>query len=124
MGRLFQPQFVTIDAEVSTIFVSDEENHSVTSMTLDGEIKEIYTGYDLVAPRGLCVNRTGAVFVCALGSQTVHHLSDTCKAIFCMRVATEAHPAPYPFSIAYNDELNILVVGQFTGDCIKAYKLE
>lgn len=124
VGQLFLPQFVTVNPDLGTLFISDKENHSVISMTLDGEFMDEYKHHDLIQPRGLCVSRTGALYVCSFASHMIHHLSEYCEGICTMSVADKEHPAPFPFSIAYSDTLHVLYVGQFTMDCIKAYKLE
>ncbi|XP_045184078.2 uncharacterized protein LOC123542336 [Mercenaria mercenaria] len=122
-GQMFQPQFITMDKEGYTIFISDKEKHSVFSMTTEGDVKAIFTDHDLIEPRGLCVNKTGAVFVCSFASHKIYYLSEECDLISTMCVADDGNMAPYPFSIAYCDKRDTLYVGQFTKDCIKSYKL-
>ncbi|XP_053387917.1 uncharacterized protein LOC128551236 [Mercenaria mercenaria] len=121
-GQILQPQFIAMDKEGYMIFSSDMENHSVFSMTTEGDVTAIFTDHDLIEPRGLCVNQTGAVFVCSSATHKIFHLSEECDLILTMSVANADNMAPFPFSIAYCDKKDTLYVGQFT-DSIKSYKL-
>ncbi|XP_045184351.2 uncharacterized protein LOC123542518 [Mercenaria mercenaria] len=123
IGQLFQPQFIAMEKEGYTIFISDKETHSVFSMTTEGDVTAIFTDHDLIEPRSLCVNQTGAVFVCSFATHKIYHLSEECDLISTMGVADDNNMAPFPFSIAYCDKRDTLYVGQFTKDSIKSYKL-
>jgi hypothetical protein len=123
IGQLFQPLSITMDMTEGKLFVSDKDSHTVFCMNTDGDVIASFNDYDLVEPRGLCVNMTGAVFVCSFATHKIYHLSSNCQLISTMTVADDTSPAPFPFSIAYSDENNAIYVGQFAKDCIKAYTL-
>jgi hypothetical protein len=72
---------IALSKDHNTIYVSDLEKESVTSLTLDGHIKAIYKHKDLKRPWGLTVDDEDNVYVCSTRSNCIHQLSPKCKKL-------------------------------------------
>jgi DNA-binding beta-propeller fold protein YncE len=58
-----------------TLYVTDNEKHSVTSMTLDGQVKVIYKDKGLKRPVGITVDKHGYVYVCSYGTGNIQQFT-------------------------------------------------
>jgi sugar lactone lactonase YvrE len=81
-GKLFSCCFgIALSKDHNTIYVSDFNKDSVTSLTLDGHIKAIYKDKDLKQPWGITVDDEDNVYVCSTGNNCIHRLSPECEKL-------------------------------------------
>jgi hypothetical protein len=64
---------IALSPDGQTIYVTESLQHSVTSLTLDGKVKVIYTDKDLKLPVGITVDKYGYVYV--RSSQNINQLT-------------------------------------------------
>ncbi|XP_060579849.1 uncharacterized protein LOC132736676 [Ruditapes philippinarum] len=72
---------IALSKDHNTIYASDYDKDSVTSLTLDGHIKAIYKDKDLNGPWGLTVDDEDNVYVSSTGNNCIHRLSPECKKL-------------------------------------------
>lgn len=68
-------QGIAINSDSKTIYLTDIEKQSVTSMTLDGTVKSVYKDKDLKDPSGITVDMDSYVYVRSTGTRSIHQLS-------------------------------------------------
>jgi hypothetical protein len=72
---------IALSKDHNTIYASDYNKDSVTSLTLDGHIKAIYKDKDLKKPGGLTVDDEDNVYVISTGNNCIHRLSPECEKL-------------------------------------------
>ncbi|XP_045167016.2 uncharacterized protein LOC123530309 [Mercenaria mercenaria] len=60
--------YLVLSPDLETIYVSDNVKNTVTRVTLDGKVKDVYR--ELTEPYGIVVDNEGCVFVASLECQT------------------------------------------------------
>jgi DNA-binding beta-propeller fold protein YncE len=66
---------IALSPDGQTLYVTDRKQHSVTSLTLDGKVKAIYTDKDLKDPRDITVDKHGYVYVVSCGTHNIQQLT-------------------------------------------------
>jgi DNA-binding beta-propeller fold protein YncE len=66
---------ISLSPDGQTIYVTDLDKSSVTSMTLDGNVKAVYKDKDLKEPAGITVDKDGYVYVRSTDTRSIHQLT-------------------------------------------------
>ncbi|XP_053386352.1 uncharacterized protein LOC128550733 [Mercenaria mercenaria] len=115
------PIHLAVSPDNKTIYVSDWDRHTVTSITFDGKIKAIYKDDKLAQPSQLTVDDSGTVYVCGSASHNVHQLSSDLTKVKIL--LNESHGMNRPVSVAYCKGNNRLYVGMWNSN-IKVFNLK
>ena len=75
------PQYITVSTDGQTFYISDQEQHTVTSYSVTGEQLNVYKHKNLNCPRGLTVVEDQFIFVCGWRSDNLHEISCICEHI-------------------------------------------
>ena len=103
------PYFITVNRAGDKVFVSDFDKHTVTCMTVDGNIIYTYKDKDLRYPMGLYCDDNDNILVCGWRSNNIQmidaggHKAGT--------VVTAEDGLMLPWSIAFRKSDNTLIVG-------------
>lgn len=121
-SALFErPYYVTISGDGDSIYVSDNEKHSVTRFAFDGQLLSTYKDTELRCPRGLVVCRDGSLLVCSSHGHSVHLISSECSRMKIMLRRKQG--GEFCQSLCYSDAIDTLYLSSFTlGDQIRIYK--
>ncbi|XP_045195070.2 uncharacterized protein LOC123550707 [Mercenaria mercenaria] len=121
-NALFErPYYVVASADGESVYVSDNEKHSVTRLTFDGEMLGTYKDTELRCPRGLVVCRDGSLLVCSSHGHSVHLISSECNKLKVMLRRKEG--GEFCQAICYFDAADKLYLSNFTlSDQIRVYK--
>ena len=106
-------EYVALSNDKTIIYVPDFWEHSVTLLTLNGKVKAVFKDKTLLHPKGICVNRSGIVFVAGFSSNTVHQIvpgSDKLELLL-----DQNNGLQNPITINYCDFEDKLYVGQDGG---------
>ncbi|XP_060583383.1 uncharacterized protein LOC132739648 [Ruditapes philippinarum] len=104
------PNYLTVSADNTVIYVSDYNTNCVTGLTFDGKVKAIYNDDQLLGPCQLTVDRSGAVFVCGLWSNNIHQLSPELTKVKIL--LDEEQGMNQPVGVAYCQNTNRLYLNQ------------
>ncbi|XP_045177997.2 uncharacterized protein LOC123538096 [Mercenaria mercenaria] len=115
------PLYLAVSPDNTTIYVSDWDRDTVTSLTFDGKVKAIYKDDQLSEPCQLTVDESGTVYVCWAESNNVHQLSSDLTKVKIL--LNESHGINIPLSVAYCQNNNRLYVGMFNNKNIKVFNL-
>ena len=114
------PNYLTVSTTGKKIFVSDWSTSIISCMTPDGNIIYQYKDDDLRYPRALFVDAGDNIFVCGHGSDNVQVITaDGIK----YGTLISADDGIFPYSIAFREADNTLVVGCWNQYKIFRYKL-
>ncbi|XP_053385752.1 uncharacterized protein LOC123538994 [Mercenaria mercenaria] len=120
--RLFSnPRYLAVSPDNTTIYVSDQDRDTVTSMTFDGKVKAIYKDDQLSQPCQLTVDESGTVYVCGVDSHNVHQLSSDLTKVKIL--LDKSHGINQPTSAAYCQNNNRLYVGMNRNTNMKVFNL-
>ena len=119
------PYYVALTNDNTCMYVSDVDNHSVTILTLDGNVKSVYKEGTLEYPRGLCVDKSGIMFVTggSCGTRTVHKLAPGTDKLQPLLDETDGL-SNMPYSLVYSDREGKIYVGMVRGDVLKVFHLQ
>lgn len=116
-----RPYYVMASKDGESVYVSDNEKHSVTRLACDGEILGTYKDAELRCPRGLVVCRDGSLLVCSSHGHSVHLISSECNKLKIMLRRKEG--GEFCQAICYFDAADTLYLSNFTSsDQIRLYK--
>ena len=115
------PYYLTVSTTGKKIFVSDREKSIISCMTLDGNIIYQYKDDGLIWPRALFVDAGDNIFVCDRGSHNVQVITANGRKSGALISANDGIRLPY--SIAFREADNTLVVGCWDKNNILCYKL-
>ncbi|XP_060607868.1 uncharacterized protein LOC132760000 [Ruditapes philippinarum] len=116
-----RPYYVMSSSDGESVYVSDNEKHSVTRLAYDGEILATYKDTELRCPRGLVVCRDGSLLVCSSHGHSVHLISSECNKLKIMLRRKEG--GEFCQAICYFDASDTLYLSNFTlSDQIRVYK--
>ncbi|XP_052759872.1 uncharacterized protein LOC128202774 [Mya arenaria] len=112
------PQYLTTSHDdISTIYVSDNDSHTVVQLSLQGELLQIFSDQDLIRPCGLVDVGGGQVLVCS-------HDTDNVMAINVLDgIKRNMLKFRGPYSVAYCPSYNSVVIGGFR-DQMPVYMLQ
>ncbi|XP_053396144.1 uncharacterized protein LOC128556158 [Mercenaria mercenaria] len=103
------------------IYVGDKQNNVVT-LNRHGEHCSNFIDSDLVNGRGVCTDRKGNVFVCALESKNVMQIRQNGQKVGI--VVKPSDGLIRPWSITFSPEMKTLFVTEFKNDTVKVFELQ
>ena len=115
------PFYISVSQSGKKIFVSDDKTASVTCLTVDGNIYYQYRHDDFKWARGLIVDAQDNVLVCEQSSRTAQVITADGSKHEILLSSSELQHLPY--SLAYRDSDDALVVGCFLEDNVFLFKL-
>lgn len=107
------PDSLALSPDQETIYVSDMNMNSLTSMTFDGKVKVTYKDVDLKFPSTVTVDKDGSVYVCSTGSLSIQQLTEDCCKVQTLDVAAA--------SITFSSKGDKLYVGLL--DKVQIYRV-
>ena len=116
-----RPTYLTVSTTGKKIFVSDEKTSIISCMTPDGNIIYQYKDDDLRWPEALFVDAGDNIFVCEMNSHKVQVITAEGRKYGTLISADDG--IRRPFSIAFREADNTLVVGCLNQNNIFCYKL-
>ena len=102
------PYYITMNVTGEKIFVSDGSTHTITCMTVDGDIVYQNNDKDLRCPSGLYCDSGDNILVCGWWYHNVHVITADGKK---NRSLLSPAGLQDPYSIAYRDSDDTLLVG-------------
>ena len=115
------PYYLTVSTTGKKIFVSDEKTSIISCMTPDGNIVYQYKDDDLRYPEALFVDVGDNIFVCDRYSDNAQVITADGRKYGALISAADG--LRYPYSIAFRESDNTLVVGCLSNNNIFCYKL-
>ena len=115
------PNYLSVSTTGKKIFVSDWSTSIITCMTQDGNIIYQYKDGDLRYPEALFVDAGDNIFVCGHDSHNVQVITADGRKYGTLISANDGFQRPY--SIAFRESDNTLVVGCLSNNNIFCYKL-
>ena len=116
------PYYITVSRS-GKIFVSDGDcdTATVTCMSTDGNLVYQYKDEELGTPRGMYVDAEDNILVCDSDSNTVQMITANGKRYDTLLSSNDGIDCPY--SIAYRETDDTLLVGGWYQDHVSSYKL-
>ena len=115
------PDYLAVSTTGEKIFVSDEQTSIISCMTPDGNIIYQYKDDDLRWPEALFVDAGDNIFVCDYNSNNVKVITANGRKSGALKSANDGRRLPY--SIAFREADNMLVVGCWDKNNIFCYQL-
>lgn len=103
------PHFLLLSENSKLIYISDQDKDSVISITLQGEVMDVYKDTDLEGPLGMLMLDDGSMIVCCFVGN-IYHISGDMK-----QGQTTVYGLNNPYSICYNHQLHEVYIG--SDDC-------
>ena len=104
------------------MYVIDDNQDSVVLLSLNGDVKAVYKDKGLEKPQGICVHKSGVVYVAGSDSRTVHQL-DPDSGEF--KLLLDQKDGLYrPYSISYCDVEDKMYVGMSSTNILKVFELK
>ena len=124
-GKLFErPIYVALSLDMTHIYVTDRGNNSVTLMSLNGDVIAVYKDKTnkLQMPYGLCVHKSGLVYVVGYYSKTVHELDPESGEF---KVVLDGKDGLYyPLSISYCEIEDNMYIGMMKNSVLKVFQMK
>ena len=114
------PNYITVSASGEKIFVADSLTHTVTCLTPSGTVIYTYKYDDMRYPRGLICDSGDNVLVCGRDSNNVHTISPDGNKYHTLLTSKDGLRDPY--SIAYKESEDTLIVGCLRSDELLLFK--
>ena len=114
------PYYITVSPSAKKIFVSDQDENSITCMTMDNDIVYEYRDNKMKSPRGVYCDGGDNILVCGGGSKNVQVITAEGKK-HCELVSSRE--GLKPLSINYRAGDDTLIVGCLYSDNINLFKL-
>lgn len=115
-----KPIYVTSNSDVSVIYVSDERQGCVVTLTESGELNFTTNTIDIGHAAGLVVDKVGNVYVCDNSSNCVHQITNDGERD---NVIVSGSAISYPRAVTYDPRDKRLLVTQGDQDSVKVYSL-
>ena len=116
------PKYITLSTDGRTFYVSDWDQHTVTSYNVtDGQIN-VYKHGELKRPRGLTVIENKFIFVCGCWSQNLHEISGLCEHI--QIVLDRKDVGGPPCTVLYNRTNNRIYISCHGNNFVSVFMLE
>jgi DNA-binding beta-propeller fold protein YncE len=106
---------ISLSPDGQTIYVTDVDKNSVTSMTLDGNVNAVYKDKDLKKPGGITVDKDGYVYVYSTDTRSVHQMTADLSRV---QIIIEDVSGG---AITFSSTENKLYLGE--GKCVSVYDL-
>ena len=116
------PSYITVSTSGEKIFVSDYYTDTITCLTPSGTVIYTYKNDDMSRPEGLICDSGDNVLVCGGWSHNVHIISPDGKKYRTLLTSKDGLSNPY--SIAYKESEDTLIVGCASSDKLLLFKLE
>ncbi|XP_060606531.1 uncharacterized protein LOC132758814 [Ruditapes philippinarum] len=71
--------YIAVSKDSKLLYISDNCNNSIVSVSLQGEVTGTYTHTDLKGPRGMLMLDDGSLLVCCYNNGTIHKVSGYLK---------------------------------------------
>ena len=101
------PSYITVNVTGEKIFVSDLDTHTITCMTVDGDVVYQYNDNDLRWPRGMYCDSGDNILVCGWWSCNVHVITADDRKNRTLLSSDDGLQDPYS---AYRDSDDTLLV--------------
>ena len=118
------PSYITISASGEKIFVSDCNTHTITCLAPSGTVIYTYKDGDMSWPRGLICDSRHYVLVCGEGSHNVNIRLISPDGKKYRSLLTSKDGLTFPWSIAYKESEDTLIVGCDESDKLLLFKLK
>ncbi|XP_053394876.1 uncharacterized protein LOC123524396 isoform X2 [Mercenaria mercenaria] len=115
------PGYLTINSSTGNLYISDWYNATVTSLSLDGTVKAVFSNKNTRKPSGIIHDSEGYVYVCGRKTNNIIQLSADCKEVQILE-GLEANVLE-PVSLAFSKGEQRMYVGMDSSKVIKAFYL-
>ena len=116
-----KPEYITVNSSGEKIFVSDNVRDTVTCMSVDGRVIYTYKDGSMGRPKDLLCDSKDNILVCGGWSHNVQVLTADGKRHGTLLTASDGLKEPW--SIAYRDSDNTLLVGCDDNDYLLSFQL-
>ena len=121
-SMFFDPSYITVCPSTRKLFLSDWSRDTVSCLLSDGTVVYQYKDEELRRPYGVCVDGGGNVIVCGRRSNNVQVIrADGTK---CCTLLTSQDGVSDPFSVAYRQSDNTLILGCAERNNLFVYKMK
>ncbi|XP_053383618.1 uncharacterized protein LOC123537472 [Mercenaria mercenaria] len=100
------PNYILLSKDAKYIYISNTYSNSVVSITLQGDVSDVYENKDLSGPDGMMMLDDGSLLVCFNYESTIHHISGDLK-----QGQTALDGLQHPQSICYNHHQQEVYIG-------------
>ena len=115
-------EYITVCPSTRNMFVTDYETHTVSCLLSDGTVVYQYKDAELRGPRGVCVDGGGNAIVCGWDSDNVQVIrADGTK---CCTLLSSQDGVSRPYSVAYRQSDNTLILGCLFNNNIFVFKMK
>ena len=116
------PFYITVCPSTRKMFITDWDTAIVTCLMSDGTVVYQYKDAELRGPYGVCVDGGGNVIVCGCSSNNVQVIrADGTK---CCTLLTSQDGVSSPYSVAYRQSDNNLILGCYRENNLLVYKMK
>ena len=113
---------ITVCPSTRKMFITDEGTHTVSRMTSNRTVVYQYKDEKLRKPAGVCVDGGGNVIVCGKWSDNVQVIrADGTK---CCTLLSSQDGVSAPYSVAYRQLDNTLILGCWNNNDLLVYKMK
>ena len=117
-----RPDYITVCPSTSKIFITDLDTDNVSCLMSDGTVVYQYKDEELRGLSGVCVDGGGNATVCGLYSNNVQVIrADGTK---CCSLLTSQDGVSRPYSVAYRQSDNTLILGCYDSNDLLVYKMK
>jgi hypothetical protein len=105
------PVSLALNQRSDILYVTDNSNRNVTSLTLDGTIVNVYQYQNpSLHLYGMSLHKNGSVYVCACCRGQIHQLSDNCSLVQILDIKMN----PY-LHVLFSETNNLMYASTFNG---------
>ena len=116
------PRYITVCPATRKLFITDEDTHTVSCMMSNRTVVYQYKDEKLRGPAGVCVDGVGNVIVCVYGSDNAQVIrADGTK---CCTLLTSQDGVSEPWSLAYRQSDNTLILGCWNSNDLLVHKMK
>ena len=116
------PYYITVCPSTRKIFITDWDTDTVSCLMSDGTVVYQYKDAELRGTHGVCVDGGGNVIVCGRHSNNVQVIrADGTK---CCNLLTSQDGVSDPYSVAYRQSDNTLILGCAERNNLFVYKMK
>ena len=116
------PEYITLGTDGRTFYVSDWDQHTVTSYNVTGGQINVYKHGELKRPQGLTVIENKFLFVCGYRSDNLHEISGLCEHI--QIVLDRKDVGGRPWTVLYNRTNSKIYISCYGNKFVSVFKLE
>ena len=116
------PYYITVCPSTRKMYITDWNTYTVSCMMSDGTVVYQYKDEELREPTGVCVDGGGNTIVCGRLSHNVHVIrADGTK---CCTLLSSQDGVSAPYSVAYRQSDNTLILGCYNNKNLLVYKMK